>query len=220
MGSHGNTVLDSGGPLSVQPNGAAALQRLAASSIQQHSRRQVSHDLDRAGKFRPSNALSRFYGATPSWRAATYLPRLSRAICGQPFLTCPWRSSLVDCISFFDFGPSEPRARSGTSVDQSDIPGQAGSNGPIVSGPGSRVAMLPVSPSRQAPLCSKDDCLNAASDLQTQRSSDLQILHDGVMQRFPVVSPRKAVCDFSVVHTAVDAGSTSPRVSSPYVDTR
>jgi hypothetical protein len=81
-------------------------------------------------------------------------------------------------------------------------------------------AMLPVSPSRQAPLCSKDDCLNAASDLQTQRSSDLQILHDGVMQRFPVVSPRKAVCDFSVVHTAVDAGSTSPRVSSPYVDTR
>ena len=89
MGSHGNTVLDSGGPLSVQPNGAAALQRLAVSSIQQHSRRQVSHDLDRAGKFRPSNALSRFYGATPSWRAATYLPRLSRAICGQPYaLSC------------------------------------------------------------------------------------------------------------------------------------
>jgi hypothetical protein len=58
--------------------------------------------------------------------------------------------------------------------------------------------MLPVSPPVRLLLCSKDDCLNAASDLQ--------ILHDGAMQRFPVVSPRKPVCDFSVAHCAVDAG--------------
>ena len=79
--------------------------------------------------------------------------------------------------------------------------------GRLSAGLDSRVATLPVSPPVRLPLCSKDDCLNAASDLQ--------ILHGGVMQRFPVVSPRKAVCDFPVADTAVDAGSTSPSRKAP-----
>jgi hypothetical protein len=68
-------------------------------------------------------------------------------------------------------------------------------------------AMLPVSPPVRLPLCSKDDCLNAASDLQ--------ILHDGVMQRFPVVFTEKGSVRFPCCSYCGRRGEHVPSRQAP-----